>query len=320
MAAPSYTKLPPGLSSSPPSVPNIIISFPSPHVLQVTLNRPRQLNAIPRPMHFALGRLWDWYDEEATLRCAVFTGSGRAFCAGQDLKEWDKINHDDVDVDTSTSTSGKETFTDDRAVTETSGGSSSSSKRFPSSGFGGISNRQGKKPIIAAVNGICFGGGMEMAINCDMVIASPKATFSLPEVTIGVIALAGALPRLQRSVGRQRAAEMALGGKVYTAGEMKDWGLVNEVVGDGDGDGDGDDDVVVGAAIKWAERIAGNSPDSVIVSREGLMLGWEGVGPCQGTDLVIKGLYGRIEKGDNMLEGVRSFVERRKPVWKDSKL
>ena len=74
------------------------------------------------------------------------------------------------------------------------------------------------------------------------------------------------------------------------------------------------------AALKWAERIAGNSPDSVIVSREGLKLGWEGVGPEQGTDMLLKGWYKQIEKGENAVEGVRSFVERRKPVWKDSKL
>ncbi|KAK6828436.1 carnitinyl-CoA dehydratase [Apiospora arundinis] len=153
---------------------------------------------------------------------------------------------------------------------------------------------------------------MEMAINCDMVIAASTARFSLPEVTIGVIALAGALPRLVRSVGRQRASEMALSGKQYTAAEMKEWGLVNEVVREG-----GD---VVKRALEWATRIAGNSPDAVVVSREGLKLGWEGVGPEMGTDMIIKGWYGRIEKGENMVEGVKSFNEKRKPLWKDSKL
>jgi enoyl-CoA hydratase/carnithine racemase len=310
MAAPSYTKLPPGLSSPPPPVPNVLVSFPSQNVLLVTLNRPKQLNAIPRPLHFALAKLWDWYDEEPSLRCAVFTGAGRAFCAGQDLKEWNTINT----ASTSVSTSGpdsKETGQQE-PVRDTPGG------RFPPSGFGGLSNRGGKKPVIAAVNGICFGGGMEMAINCDMVVASEKAAFALPEVTIGVIALAGALPRLQRSVGRQRAAEMALSGKTYSAADMFRWGLVNEVVKEKDGAAAGGG--VVDAALEWAAKIAGNSPDSVIVSREGLMLGWEGIGPQQGTDVVIKGLYARIEKGENMVEGVKSFVERRKPVWKESKL
>ncbi|KAI0398463.1 enoyl-hydratase [Xylariaceae sp. FL0594] len=327
MAGPSYTKLPPGLSSSPPPVPSVVVSFPSPNILLVTLSRPKQLNAIPRPMHIALAKLWDWYDEEGSLRCAVLTGEGRAFCAGQDLKEWNAINTStsssasssppssttvpsikDIPTEEAQNEAGRAHYENDE--------NSRSGGRFPVSGFAGLSNRSGKKPVIAAVNGICFGGGMEAAINCDLVVAAESARFALPEVTIGVIALAGALPRLQRSVGRQRAAEMALGGGTYTADDMFRWGLVNEVVRDEDGGGSS----VVKAALKWAERIAGNSPDAVIVSREGLMLGWEGIGPQQGTDVVIKGLYARIEKGENMVEGVKSFVERRKPVWKDSKL
>ncbi|KAI1420781.1 enoyl-hydratase [Xylaria sp. FL1777] len=300
MAAPSHTNLPPTLSSPPPPVPDVIVSFPAQHILLVTLNRPKQLNAIPRPQHFALEKLWAWYDDEPSLRCAVITGTGRAFCAGQDLKEWD-ANNKAAAASASTPETPPPPPRD-----ETSG------IRMPLGGFAGLSNRAGKKPVLAAVNGICFGGGMEAAINCDMVIATEKATFGLPEVTIGVIALAGALPRLVRSVGRQRASEMALGGKSYSAAEMRDWGLVNEVVRDGED--------VVAAALKWAARIAANSPDAVIVSREGLKLGWETVGPQQGTDLLMKGLYARIENGENFVEGVRSFNERRKPAWKDSKL
>ncbi|KAI0469584.1 enoyl-hydratase [Xylaria cf. heliscus] len=289
----------PSFSSPPPPVPNVLVSFPEPHILLVTLNRPKQLNAIPRPQHVALDRLWVWYDAEPSLRCAVITGTGRAFCAGQDLKEWNSVNTNK----TMTTTTKPEPITADSAGL---------GARMPPGGFGGLSNRAGTKPVIAAVNGICFGGGMEMAINCDLVVAASRATFGLPEVTIGVIALAGALPRLVRSVGRQRASEMALGGKSYSAAEMRDWGLVNEVVGEGKD--------VVEAALGWARRIAGNSPDAVIVSREGLKLGWEGVGPQQGTEIIMKGWYSRIEGGENFVEGVKSFNERRKPVWKDSKL
>ncbi|KAI0204805.1 enoyl-hydratase [Astrocystis sublimbata] len=321
MSAPSYTNLPPGLSSPPPPVPSVIISFPADHILLVTLNRPKQLNAIPRPQHFALERLWNWYDAEASLRCAVLTGSGRAFCAGQDLKEWDSINNNSSS-NSSTPAKATTAATPPSSAPETA---IESTDRMPLSGFGGLSNRGGKKPVIAAVNGICFGGGMEMAINCDLVIASAEnASFALPEVSIGVIALAGALPRLVRSVGRQRASEMALSGKRYGAEEMKGWGLVNEVVTEGNqgegGDKNGGRNKVVEKALEWAGKIAKNSPDAVIVSREGLKLGWEGMGPQQGTELIIKGWYGRIEGGENFVEGVRSFNERRKPVWKDSKL
>ncbi|KAI6083816.1 enoyl-CoA hydratase/carnithine racemase [Hypoxylon rubiginosum] len=285
------------LTSPPPDVLHTLVSFPAPHVLLVTLNRPAQLNSIPRPQHFALEKLWDWYDAEPTLRCAIITGAGRAFCAGADLKEWDSINSSSP----SPSPSSPATYVKPEA-------------RFPRSGFGALSNRAGLKPVIAAVHGVCFGGGMEMAINCDMVIASSKAQFALPEVTIGVIALAGALPRLARCVGRQRAAEMALSGKRYGAKEMYGWGLVNEVVEEAGAE------ETVKAALVWAQRIAGNSPDAVVVSREGLKLGWEGVGPEVGTDVLLKGWYHRMDRGENMVEGVKSFVERRKPVWKDSKL
>ncbi|KAK4222973.1 putative enoyl-CoA hydratase/carnithine racemase [Podospora fimiseda] len=280
--------IPTQLTSPPPQVPNTLVTFPKPHILLVTLNRPKQLNAIPIAQHHALASLWHWYDNQLYLRCAVLTGTGRAFCAGADLKEWDQHNNN--------------TNPDD-----------GSHQQQPVEGFGGLSNRTGKKPIIAAVNGLCYGGGMEMVINCDLVLASDSnAKFGLPEVTKGVVAVAGALPRLVRIVGRQRASELALLGRVgYTAREMKEWGLVNFVV-------EGEGDKVVEEAVKVAEEMAGNcSPDAVIVSREGLRMGMEGVGPVLGTEVVMRGVFGRIDKGENMKEGTRSFVEKRKAVWED---
>ena len=275
------------LTPPPPEVPHTVLSLPHPHILLVTLSRPSALNAIPTAQHLAMAALWAWYDAQPSLRVAILTGgpTARAFCAGADLREWDANNHDEK---------GRQ-------------------RTWLQEGFGGLSNRAGKKPVIAAVNGVCFGGGMEMAINCDLVVADEKkARFGLPEVGKGVIAVAGALPRLVRTVGKQRAAEMALLGRIkYTAEQMREWGLVNFVVAEG---------TVVDEAIKIAEEMAGNDPDAVIASREGLRLGWEGVGPQLGTELLEKGMYGRIDGGENMKEGVRSFVDKRKPVWKDSKL
>jgi enoyl-CoA hydratase/carnithine racemase len=176
-----------------------------------------------------------------------------------------------------------------------------------------LSNRGGKKPVVVAVNGLCLGGGMEMAINADIIVAAEDARFGLPESAIGVVAIAGALPRLVRTVGRQRASEIALIGRYdYTAEEMLRWGLVNKIVPKGAD--------VVAEALVWAAKIAANSPDSVIVTREGLKMGWESMGPIQGTEVVLKGMFGRMDGADNMAEGVNSFVQRRKPVWKDSKL
>lgn len=152
---------------------------------------------------------------------------------------------------------------------------------------------------------------MEVALNCDIILASDDAVFGLPEVKRGVIALAGALPRLVRTVGKQRASEMALVGRHYDAKTMYEWGIVNRVVEKGG---------VLAEALQWAEEIAGNSPDSVIASREGLRLGWEPLGPEVSTEVVERGIYGRMEGAENMVEGVVSFVEKRKPVWRDSKL
>ena len=270
------------LKTQPPTVQDSQISFPTPQILLVTLNRPKELNCINLLGHAQLASLWNWYDTEPSLRCAILTGTGRAFCAGADLKEWDSDNAD------------------------------KSKKKRPihDGGFGGMSRRGGKKPIIAAVSGICFGGGCEMIINADMVIAAKDAVFGLPEVTIGVVALAGALTRLVRTVGRQRAVEMALTGRRVPAEEAREWGLVNKIV----------DGEVVKEAIAVAESIARNSPDAVIVSREGIKLGWEGIGAEEGTVRLLEGMYAKMEGGENMVEGVRSFVEKRKPRYVDSKL
>ncbi|KAF4620239.1 hypothetical protein G7Y89_g14581 [Cudoniella acicularis] len=288
-------------SPPPPPLPStILISFPTPSILLITLNRPKQLNCISNPMHHALHALYAWFDASPSLRVAILTGIGRAFCAGADLKEWHDANNNSSSP--APSTPAKE-------------------RTMPSSGFGALSRRGGKKPVICAVNGICFGGGCEMIINADLVVASSRAVFGLPEVKIGVVALAGALTRLVRTVGRQRAMEMALTGRTLSAEEAREWGLVNKVVGVEKGDSEeAVGEKVVNEAIEIAGVIAANSPDSVIVSREGVKMGWEGVSAEEGTRLLMEGWYARMDGGENMKEGVKSFVEKRKPAWVPSKL
>jgi len=156
-----------------------------------------------------------------------------------------------------------------------------------------------------------------MIVNADMVIASEKAAFALPEVKRGVVALAGALPRIVRTIGRQRAMEMALTGRMVEAREAESWGLVNKVVGDG---GTGAGSEVVAEAVRVADLIGENSPDSVIVSREGIKMGWEGVGVEEGTESMAKEWYSRMDGGENMKEGLKAFVEKRSPKWVPSRL
>ncbi len=186
-------------------------------------------------------------------------------------------------------------------------------REMVSSGFGALSRRSGRKPVIAAVNGLAFGGGCELIVNCDLVVASSNATFALPEVKKGVVAFAGALPRIVRTIGKQRAMEMALTGRTVSALEAREWGLVNKVVGDGKGE-------VVDAAVEYARMIAENSPDAVIVSREGIKMGWEGMGAEDATRLANDVWFSRLQAGENIKEGVRAFVEKRKPKWKAAKL
>ncbi|KAH7127795.1 ClpP/crotonase-like domain-containing protein [Dactylonectria estremocensis] len=272
------------------NIKDVILSFPKPGILLVTLNRPSRLNAITSQGHEDLDQVFRWFDQEPSMRCAILTGTGRAFCVGADLKEW----NDGVAIDADTNSP------------------LSRPRRWETAGFGGLSNRVGKKPVVAAVNGLCFGGGMEMVINCDLVVAAADAArFGLPEVKRGVVALAGALPRAMRTLGKQRASELILLGRTYSAHEMKDWGIVNVVI---------EDARVEAEAIRVAQEISANSPDSVITSREGLRLGWEPVGPTLATEILGKGLYGRMDGAENMKEGLSSFVEKRAPGWKDSKL
>ncbi|KAK3114118.1 hypothetical protein LTR53_007903 [Teratosphaeriaceae sp. CCFEE 6253] len=279
----------PSFNTPQPPSKHCVISYPAPHVLLVRLNRPKDLNCINIEGHAELHQIWQWMDAEPELNVGVITGTGRAFSAGADLKgattrsEWN--NRNDAGV----------------------------KREMVPPGFGGISRRSGLKPIIAAVNGLAIGGGMELVVNCDLVVASSKATFALPEVKRGVVAFAGALPRIVRTIGKQRAMEMALTGRTVSAQEAKDWGLVNRIVGDGEGE-------VVDAAVEYAKMIAENSPDAVIVSREGIKMGWEGMGAEDATRLANETWFPRLQAGENIKEGVRAFVEKRKPRWKAAKL
>lgn len=296
------------LKTQPPATKYLVLTYPTPEILLVRLNRPKSLNCISSEGNAELAELWQWYDAEPSLCVAIITGTGRAFCAGADLKGLSRLAHHTHS--TLHSDCPWTTLTD--TTTEWNNSNSSNRSRpIGPMGFGSLSRRGGKKPIIAAVNGICFGGGCEMIVNADMVIAARSAQFALPEVKRGVVAMAGALPRIVRTIGRVRAMEMALTGRVVMAEEAERWGLINRVAEDGE---------VVERAVEAAKSIAENSPDAVQVSREGIKLGWEGVGAEEGSRLLLENWYPRLQEGENLKEGVRAFVEKRKPKWKASKL
>ena len=248
------------------------------------MDRPESLNAMSTTGQWEMHSVWLWLDAEPNLSVAVITGTGRAFSAGADLKEWSGSMSDDADP----------------------------SKRMGNKpAFTPLSRRLGKKPIIAAVNGLAMGGGCEFVINCDLVVASEHAVFGLPEVKRGVAPIGGALPRLIRTVGLQRATEFALTGEPISARQAYSWGIVNKVVRG---------EQVVEEAVRYAVAIAENSPDSIICTRAGLRQGWETAAVERAVELVLDKEWAELQKGENIREGLKAFNEKRKPVWKGSRL
>ncbi|KAI5309292.1 hypothetical protein KEM55_003584, partial [Ascosphaera atra] len=228
--------------SRPPPTSNMYLtSIPREGVLQVTLNRPKQLNSVTSQGHWDLHELFEWFEHEPSLQVAVVTGSGdKSFCAGQDLIEWEKNNAN-------------------KPVEE--------QPVHPPSGFGGISQRRGRKVIIAAVNGYCFGGGVEIILNCDLILASPRATFCLPEATRGLWVAAGGLARLASIAGMPVATELTLTGRIFTPTEAAQWRLINRV--------SKTHESLLPETIELAGQIAGLSPDAVLVTKAGLREYWE---------------------------------------------
>lgn len=284
-------------NKQPPPQTYGIVSFPAKHVMLVVFNRPEALNAMTSDAEYELEALWEWYDNEPSLRCAIVTGAGRAFCAGMDLKEWNQINE-----------RKRNGILEKRPMDP------------PTTGFGGLSRRSGKKPIVAAVNGLAMGGGFEMIANLDLVVAAKSAVFALPEAKIGVVANAGSLPRLARTIGRHRATEMALTGRSISATEAREFGILNAITEDAPADCDVLERPVVKKALEYAASITSNSPDSVIVSRAGILAGWEH-GSAENAVRVHRQTWDAVmADGHNFHEGVQAFVEKRSPRWVNSKL
>ncbi|KAJ9664520.1 hypothetical protein H2198_000171 [Neophaeococcomyces mojaviensis] len=275
----------PTLVTRPPQCVNFRLTFPASYVLLVTFEREKAMNSLTFAMHWALAAVWDWFDREPNLRVAVVTGQGiKSFCAGQDLLEL----------------RGRGTDDDPRRYI------------YPKGGFAGISRRSGKKPIVAAVNGYALGGGFEMALNCDMVVASPTASFGLPEAIRGLYAAAGGLPRLMHIVGPFIATEIALTGRRLSAQEALAYKLANRI--------SKTNESCVDEAIELAQKCAEVSPDAALVSRVALREAWETGSVERGVELVEDRYRKQLHEGENMREGLRAFAEKRKPNWAASKL
>lgn len=246
-------------------------------VARITLNRPDRLNAVDQATEAELIRIWEAIERDRDIRVVVLTGAGeRAFCTGADMK----------------------------------GGSGSSGLEYWAAprpgGFGGIALRDTLDvPIIARVNGHALGGGMEMMLGCDIVVAAANATFGLPEPRVGRLALDGGIATLARRIPHAWAMGMLLTGRRIAAAEALRFGLVNEVVAP-----EGLDEAVT----RWIDDILACAPLSVRAIKQMVRAG-ERLSAKEAQMLRLPALVEALRSSDQE-EGVRAFQEKRKPEWR----
>lgn len=243
-------------------------------VTTIALDRPRVMNVINPEMHFELQEAIDVFASDTDQHICVLTGAGdRAFCAGSDL----------------------------RSIADFKG--------YPPNGYAGLIERFDlAKPIIAAVNGLALGGGFEIVLACDIVIAADTASFGLPEPLVGAVALGGGLHRLARQIGLKQAMGMILTSRRVSAEEGFRCGFVNEVVPACE---------LAAATARWCEAISKASPVSVRASKETVM---RGLGePDLASAMRGQKNYPAFAAwlgSEDRKEGPRAFVEKREPIWK----
>ena len=244
------------------------------HITIITINRPEVMNALHPPANAELGQAFDAFSADDDAWVAVITGTGaQAFSAGNDLKVAASGETFDVHI---------------------------------SGGFGGITNRHDLfKPVIAAVNGLALGGGFELALACDIIIASDNATFGLPEPRVGFVAGAGGIHRLPRAIPRKIAMGMLLRGKPIDAAEAHRLGLLNQVVSP---------PALLETALDWAREINECAPISIRLSKQAALMNLHL--PLSEAINTPAPLFETWVNSEDRREGPLAFAEKRKPVWK----
>ena len=249
------------------------------HVTTVTMNRPQVRNALHPYAVREMEEAFDTFQQDTDQWVAILTGAGeKAFCAGNDLKF--QAEHGPEHV---------------RKL-----------RRGLTGGFGGLTRRAGcYKPIIAAVNGVALGGGFELVLACDLIVAAEHASFGLPEPRVGLMAAAGGAHRLPRYIPYHAAMAVLLAGKRLSAAEAHSYGLVNEVVAG---------DALMAAARRWAGEILEGAPLSVQATKEATILGM-GMPLERALDSIFP-IMQRMYDSEDLVEGPRAFAEKRPPRWK----
>jgi len=252
----------------------IEVSTPKDGVRLVTLNRPKALNALNSQLFHELNDAAEKADEDASISAIIITGSEKAFAAGADIKEMRDMSY---------------------------------AQAYKTNFLGHWSKlTQIRKPIIAAVNGYALGGGCELAMMTDIILASPTAVFGQPEINLGVIPGAGGTQRLTRAIGKSRTMEIVLTGRNMTADEAEAAGLVARVVREGS---------VVEEAINVASKIAKKSQVAVQAAKEGVNASYE-LTLAEGIHLERR-LFQALFSTHDQKEGMTAFTEKRKPVFKN---
>lgn len=250
------------------------------HVMVVTLNRPEARNAINQAVWIGVGDALAAAEREVEVRAIIVTGAGdQSFCAGADLKALSR---------------GEKIVPDEPEKLAW--------------GFAGIVSYAISKPLIAAVNGAALGGGTEIALAADLVVAADSATFGLPEVKRGILAGAGGAFRIVQQVPKKIAMEMLLTGDPISAARAAELGLVNAVVSRGE---------LLNAALTLAERIAVNAPLSVQASKRialGIVDGQ--IAADQTGWAQTQKESAKVMRSEDAREGPRAFAEKRQPQWK----
>lgn len=251
------------------------------HLYIVTINRPDVMNALNPQTHAEMAQAFDEFEQDPELWVAIVTGAGdTAFCAGGDISAM-------VDAKTE----------DDYKV--------------PESGYGGLTNRFScNKPIIAAVNGLALGGGFELALSSDIVIASENASFGLPEPKIGTAAVASGMHRLVRDIGLKPAMAILLTADFVEAKKAHSLGIVNEVVAP---------DQVMSVARDYARRILKCAPLAIQATKQGALEGLKYANVQQAMQAQSDKKFDGIEtmmQSEDIREGLQAFMEKRKPQWK----
>jgi enoyl-CoA hydratase/carnithine racemase len=249
------------------------------HLLVVTLDRPQVHNALHRAASDELDQVWTMYETDPDLRVAILTGAGdRSFSAGYDMRE--------------------------PAAPPDQTGGGFLAHRHPR-GLGALTLRYDmSKPLIAAVNGFALGGGLELALACDIIVAAEHAEFGFPEPRVGRLALEGGMHRLARHIPLKLAMGMLLTGRRVAAPEAYRIGLVNEVVPLAD---------LLPAARRWADEILTSAPLSVRGTKEAVMAGL-GL-PLPAAIALVPATMARALVSEDQVEGVSAFLERRAPRW-----